>query len=58
MTEFKGGFAPFITLEDWPIIFGTEKYEFYLISSEKIGRSLRVINGENLPLKSVIQTPA
>ena len=39
MTEFKDGFTPSITLGNRPIPFGTEKYELYLISSERIGQS-------------------
>ena len=44
MTKFKGRLTPFITLGDWPILFGTEKYELYLISSEKIGWFPGLIN--------------
>ena len=46
ITEFKGGFTPCFALGDLPILFGTEKYKLYLISSEKIGWSPVAINYE------------
>ena len=46
ITEFKGGFTQCFPLGDRPILFGTEKYKLYLISSEKIGRSPVFVNYE------------